>query len=305
MSILLAAATQIVKTDSPPSAADQMSPPRLIGMTAGWVIISLFLCATLGVFRKRSIIGPSRLEASDSALALLLIFLGSFFAANTIAIFTQRFFPVDPQVRVLFLNLVISGLAFLSTVLVVAATRRDNTRKFGLRPIQFVLAIFIGAGSLFILFPLVSVTGELTAVVMHALHLPDPKPHEVLQDLTNFSDKRFKYLAIGGSGNYRATGGRTRVSRRSTNMPWTGFSVDFKQGKRNYSSRPAMGSGCYHRDSLRGGFMVCSRFFRRCFCLRSDWDTSTNAPGICGLRFARTRYLTRFKSRSIYTQVDP
>jgi membrane protease YdiL (CAAX protease family) len=194
-----AAPTTLPSTVAPqpitPAPQTEISPVAGIAVL-GWLIVGILMAKWLGVFRKRSVIGPQRLDADESAWMPFTIFVGAFFAASVAGAVVDRFIHTGPQVRLLFLNAVVETLAIGLFILVTIVARANGLALLGVQPHKILRGMLVGAICLFILFPMVIATELLTEKFIQLTHLPQPKPHQVLEDLTTSDNKHLIILAV-------------------------------------------------------------------------------------------------------------
>lgn len=186
MSILLADAARSAANNplSPATPTTQPGevPPWLAVLLLSWLVTAVVAVWRAGVLRRRSIVGPERLAAGDSAWWLL----GVFFAAYCVGIFAasiaNAFLKVDGTIKLLALTLVLEGVA-VSVLLLGMQRMRGGLAPLGMTARQSVRGVAGGLLCLFILFPIVFAVSELTIITFRWAHLPEPKAHEILQSL--------------------------------------------------------------------------------------------------------------------------
>jgi membrane protease YdiL (CAAX protease family) len=182
-------------TPSPPPV-----PPDAAWISAliiGWLVLAFLVAKTLGAFRRRLIVGPPRLGPEESPWSLVFIFFSGASVAMLAAKFVNRQFPTDPDLGQLLLGVAIEALACCFIIGLTIFYRRDGLQRLGLRPIQIPRGIAVGATTLFIMFPVVLVVGQLTELAMRRVGLPAPQPHEVLRSLRGNHGKLYDFTAIG------------------------------------------------------------------------------------------------------------
>ena len=200
MSIGLAAVVARAATTLPttlptmaPAVDASDGPPWLIAALAGWAAVGLVAAGGLGAFRRRGIAGPERLRPWDSAWTLLGIIGGGLAAwivgsMLAVAVVTTglRVAHAHPSTDVT--NLVVGGLGEAVAVAVMLAlvrgfwsSSRSGLQLIGLSPRGIPNALAGGTAALFVLFPLVQLTGVAVIQVYRWLHLPQAKAHPVLE----------------------------------------------------------------------------------------------------------------------------
>ena len=191
---LLAAATTLpvgMPSVTPPSPAE--GPGWLLGVMVAWAVVGLAAAGALGAFRRRGIVGPERLGATDSAWTLLGLLCGGFFALIIATALASGLLTtalrlthahLGDDVRMLAVECGGEALA-VAVVLVLAretvAPHRTGLARLGLAPWRVPVALGGGATALFILFPLIQLSGEAVQRLFRALHRPPIQPHQVLQ----------------------------------------------------------------------------------------------------------------------------
>jgi membrane protease YdiL (CAAX protease family) len=127
----------------------------------------------------------------------VFIFFSGASVAMLAAKFLNRQFPTNPDLGQLLLGVGIEGLACCFIVGLSIFYRRDGLQRLGLRPIQIPRGIALGATTLFIMFPIVLIVGQLTELTMRRMGLPAPQPHEVLRSLRENHGRVYMFTAIG------------------------------------------------------------------------------------------------------------
>ncbi len=197
MSIGLAAAATTLPTTLPavPPVDPTDGPPWLLAALVGWAVIGLVAARGLGAFRKPGISGPERLAPWDSAWPLLAIAGGAIIAlvAGTLVanfgvatlIGIAGAHP-SQDVRTLAIGALAEAIAIVAVVAMVREfwpDRHQGLRLIGLRPRGIPNALAGGTAALFILYPLIGLTGSAVVKLYRWLHLTQAKPHPVLEML--------------------------------------------------------------------------------------------------------------------------
>jgi membrane protease YdiL (CAAX protease family) len=194
MSIVLGETVQGIVTTSPTT---QPAEPMWFNVfVVGWVLVALFFAKLLGAFRRRSIVGPPRMAEGESAWFLVFILLTGVFISATITNALGRFVSAPAELKQLTQSGILEALAFCFVVGAAVFFRPSGLALLGLRPIQIPRGVALGATTIFILFPLVLVVGQLTELALRLAGLPAPPAHEVLQALSENHDKRFVAIAV-------------------------------------------------------------------------------------------------------------
>ena len=183
MSILLAETAT-----SHPAGADLVVPPSVapaivVWAFIGWAIGGLLLAKLLRTFSRQSVMGPQRLGESDSAWDLLIVlmvgFMGGILCAGPVKAILQKAGTSD-QLADLSINAAVDISTFAAIVLVLKFFRRGSLLRLGLSTRKIGVGLIGGAVAIFVLDPLVQLTGLLVEAVYNHFHLAQAKPHKVL-----------------------------------------------------------------------------------------------------------------------------
>ncbi len=175
-------------------AVSQTSPSQTAPVVAwgflAWVMLVGVLAGRLGVFRERSIVGPSRLGPDESTWDLWLILL--------VAVFVWLFGPaivrgvVGPVGvnQAIVLQLFFTLLAAATVVIGNVVWRREGLRHMGLEREKISGGLVQGAVGIFLVLPLVYAASMVVVAFWHRMGWPEPKPHPVLELLSKNRNPR-------------------------------------------------------------------------------------------------------------------
>jgi membrane protease YdiL (CAAX protease family) len=136
------------------------------------------------------------MDRRETPWLLVFILLTGTFIAALAANALGRFITGPDEFKLLATSGILEALAFLFIVAMAGLYRPGGVRLLGLRLIQIPRGIAAGIATIFVLFPLVLLVGQLTELAMHVVGLPPPQPHEVLEALRENHSARFVVTAI-------------------------------------------------------------------------------------------------------------
>jgi len=207
--LLAAAATTLPTVPSvAPAPRPDAGPAWLMAVLTGWAVLGLVSAWRLGAFRRRGIVGPERLGPDDSAWTLLGLVCAGLFSlivcttlANTVVGWGVRLAHAHlaEDLRQLVVAAAGESLA-VAVVLVLAretvAPNRAGLARLGLGLWRVPTALAGGATALFILFPLIQLSGEAVLQLYRAFHLPPIQPHQMLQMMDKDHGPALTVLAV-------------------------------------------------------------------------------------------------------------
>jgi membrane protease YdiL (CAAX protease family) len=180
-----------------PAPTTQPSASALaFGFFVLWLIVSLLVSKITRVFDRRSIAGPDRLGHEVSVWWLLGAQLGAYVIGVLAGAGLYKQVKADDDVKELILTAVVAAVAVPALVAGVSALGGKRLVTLGLSPRRLPRGLAAGLLCAFILYPMVMAMSEVTTIVMNWLHLPEPKAHEILQNLANWHDPRLITLAL-------------------------------------------------------------------------------------------------------------
>ncbi len=181
MSILLA--------DAPPSTQDLS--PAVGGGLLIWLILAILCVKPLGVFRRRSIDGPQRIAPSESVWIMAFILFASYFVAASVG------GMLIGKAGLLITNAACDAAGAILLVLASVALRPDGLTRLGLQLRRLPTGALTGAVLIFVMFPLVGATSEVTSLFLQWTGRPQPEAHQVLQSIGKTHDWKVIALDVG------------------------------------------------------------------------------------------------------------
>lgn len=182
MSIFLSAASsapaQAVSTTQPNSTSSNL----LITILC-WTALSIILMRVCGVFRRRSVEGPFRLDEQVSGFDLLLVMCVAFGAQQIATSVIFGAVHVEQNRRAITADMggALVGIAVM--LVAIPGFCRIGLARFGLDARRALVGFALGILAWAIIFPLVSTTSIVVEAVMGLFRLRQPHPHAVLEML--------------------------------------------------------------------------------------------------------------------------
>ncbi len=158
-----------------------------------WAIVGLSAAYAFGAFRSRSIVGPERIAPGQSAWDLIIVLFLSFLM-TVLAVGTVSRVHLGPDSKLLVLNGAANALSCLAIILLLKFFHPGQLTRLGTDPRWIFAGMAGGAATLFVLYPLISLSGVAVGFFYSRLHLSKPGPHELLQLL---GDTRNRGIIIG------------------------------------------------------------------------------------------------------------
>jgi membrane protease YdiL (CAAX protease family) len=161
----------------------------------GWLIVAIAIAFRARAFRRRSIVGPQRLAPRDSAWMLVMAMLGGAVLAIAAGALATGRLHVSEDAQPLALTSVMYGVFVPVVLFYISQFLQGGLRAFGLGPRGIIGGVGVGALTLFVIYPLVALTSELTVTAIRWLHLRQPQAHPILQSLAKWHDPGMLTLA--------------------------------------------------------------------------------------------------------------
>ena len=200
MSILLAdTSTTQIASPEPLSPAPLASNSWVLWICVGWALLGVLVTYLFGAFQKRSIVGPQRLAPEESAWDLLVILFTGFVSGIAIGgplTKLVHFTPQQKELENLALNAAIGVLTFLTIVTILRFFRPGVLLQLGLKPNKIGHGMIGGGVTLFIMYPLIQLTGAAVESIYTHFNLTQAKPHELLVFLGQGHDQLQTTFAI-------------------------------------------------------------------------------------------------------------
>jgi membrane protease YdiL (CAAX protease family) len=182
-------------TGAPTTAPVDHSQTILIIFLA-WAAAGVVVAGLLGAFSRKSIVGPKRLLANESAWDLMLILFIGFFAGAFADLILIGLIHPSPGAKMLILGAAVDLATFATVVTILKNLRPGSLKRLGLDPKRMAAGFAGGAATLFVLFPLIQLTSEVVELIFDHFHFARAKPHELLQLLGDTKDRRLSIFAI-------------------------------------------------------------------------------------------------------------
>lgn len=195
MSISPVAAAVTTLPTSPATAPVAAGENLIIWGIVAWGIIGLLIAGVCGVFRRRSIVGPDRLLPGERAWDLVIVLCVSIFL-GLLAASSLSHLQMDDQAKLLLQNAVASAGTFAAIVALLAAMRPGQLRALGTNLKWLRAGIAGGAATLFVLYPLISLTSAAVESIYYRLHRSQPEAHELLQLLNQSHNRGLSLFTI-------------------------------------------------------------------------------------------------------------
>jgi membrane protease YdiL (CAAX protease family) len=170
--------------------------PIVLVTFLAWAVVGLVMAKGLGAFRKNSIVGPERLRAQDSGWDPFILFCMAFSLTSMGMGFLLHRQLNDDQ-KLLALSAEGSLGACVVIVVLTSLFRPGMLRSLGTNPKWIPAGVAGGAATLFVLYPLIMLTGSVVAAVYQMVHAPQPGPHELLQLLGNTHNRSMMAATVG------------------------------------------------------------------------------------------------------------
>jgi membrane protease YdiL (CAAX protease family) len=173
-------------TTLPSSAGPVTSPAKgnseliFFWICVAWAILGMVAARGLRAFRRQSIVGPVRVDTLEQAGYLFFIgFFGYLMAILAGSVFASRTsLPDDLKQQVL--QVLIFATLCIGILCTLAIVQPNSLLRLGLNPLWIPAGLIGGAATLFIVYPLIQITGDLVLWVQELLHQPQPQAHELL-----------------------------------------------------------------------------------------------------------------------------
>lgn len=188
---------------SRPSAVAPAPPGPVVGTLApillGWSLVAVLIARRAGLFRKATITGPLRVGDDETVWLPTFLFFAAIAIAGLLSPLLLRELHPKPSL-VPYVQLHLSELIAVAMIFVAMAIFRANgLRRLGISAAQLPIGILRGVALILVLFPLVSIVGELTSLGLRLAGEPQPKPHQVLQALHSSHDPKLIVLATAAA----------------------------------------------------------------------------------------------------------
>jgi membrane protease YdiL (CAAX protease family) len=181
-------------SNAPPVVARTESS-LLVWIILGWSAAGLMSAARLGFFRRRSIVGPVRIASGQAAWDLLFVLLMGYLAGVAVATSTNRGQHFSTQSQTVVVNLAFEA-ATLGTILIALRLRQQGAiTQLGLGLRNVPVGLLGGAVSLFILYPMIQLTGQAVLSLYSRMNV-EARTHPILQLLGNSPSRRLNAAAI-------------------------------------------------------------------------------------------------------------
>src|SRR5687768_5014641 len=213
---LVTLSTTYPTTASAPSASPSTQPyvPQSIdwsglGLVTPMALGAIALAAWLGVFRRRSILGPPRVASGESLGTLLFATLFAFAIWITVPAWYLHqsgargptTVPVSPTTievtpGLLRASVLASGAALIVLLATSAVLRPSGVKLLGLHRSHFLRGLVTGILGAVILIGLVFFASALTEILWRALRYQHPTEHDLLRVLKDVRDDRGVSLLV-------------------------------------------------------------------------------------------------------------
>jgi membrane protease YdiL (CAAX protease family) len=195
MSILPADTSTTTQPVAPVQAAPVENAPAILWICIGWALGGMLVAWFLGVFRRRSIVGPQRLADGDSAWDMLVVLLFAY-AAGILA-YGFLFKAVHPTAdgQKMLLQAASSLITFIIGIMLLTRIRRGALSWIGLSPRRITEGVAIGTGTLFVIYPFVLLASVVVEQIYRHYKIPI-EAHEILRFLNDSKSRRQDMFAI-------------------------------------------------------------------------------------------------------------
>jgi membrane protease YdiL (CAAX protease family) len=161
-----------------------------------WAIVGLLAAKGLRAFRRQSIVGPVRIDTVEEAAYLFFIGLFAYFMAILAGSFFARFSTLSDDLKQQMLQVVVFVTLGLGIIVILAIAQPQSLKRMGLHPGWIANGLIGGAATLFIVYPLIQVTGDLVLMLQDLLHKPLPQAHELLLFLEKSHNPWWRILGV-------------------------------------------------------------------------------------------------------------
>lgn len=193
MSILLAAVSSTTLPAAAAAAPENISSAAT-AILLGWAGLGLLIIYLIGAFRPASVVGPERLVEDESGFDLLALICAAIGAHILGMLSVVRWFHLDQTMTAIVADIAGKTAGILAIIIAMSYFRIFNLKKIGLDPWRLGAGIACGAATLFVLYPLISITSLIVESALRTFHLRQPDAHEVLKILGN---RPSRWLKIG------------------------------------------------------------------------------------------------------------
>jgi membrane protease YdiL (CAAX protease family) len=170
--------------------------PLILVIFLAWAVVGLVLARSFGAFGKNSIVGPERLREQDSGWDPFILFCMAFSLTSMgIGLVLRKQLSADQKLLVLSAE----GSLGACVVIVVLTSlfRPGMLRSLGTNLKWIPAGVSGGAVTLFVLYPLIMLTGTVVAAVYRMVNAPQPGAHELLQLLGSTHNRAMMAATVG------------------------------------------------------------------------------------------------------------